>query len=176
MKPNVEITEVGREVGGRGTKKRNTAVYCGVACGFITSYVAFFSVLLLLKGRNSGLSSMHHIPGASPLAQPLPLSSTTTGVQKVGQVAKIVGLDHHDGKFNAQTGTSKSPAMTDAERQVLDKITYWKRKKLTKPLTDTFPAHHDKYVTMELDLGGFNNVRMSFEAVITAAMVSIHLF
>ena len=57
---------------------------------------------------------------------------------------------------------------------VLAEMLYWKRAPKLDVAANTvlFPRAPSKYVTFEIDFGGFNNVRMGFEYVVTIALIT----
>jgi hypothetical protein len=58
-------------------------------------------------------------------------------------------------------------------KEVLEAMLYWKRKKLSKgQLGALFPQRPDKYISFEIDAGGFNNIRIAYEYVILAAVIT----
>ena len=61
-------------------------------------------------------------------------------------------------------GTGGGVSLTDGQRAVYEQMAWWTEKKLPEGgLSNTFPNHRDKYVTFEVDAGGFNNIRLGFE-------------
>ncbi len=181
---NTDLDTEGRDSGaaGRGQKRRHFTMFCGgMVVGLAISYVSFMSILVSTRGGNHGLiPQQQHLAQTSIVtAQPLPPSMTISAQNNEVGAKVQQKLPSGDAQYatikakprKSDSSRTRSPAMTPTEKEVFERITYWKRKKLTKPLTETFPANPDRYVTFELDLGGFNNVRMAFEAVVTAAMV-----
>jgi hypothetical protein len=58
-------------------------------------------------------------------------------------------------------------------KEVLEAMLYWKRKKLSKAqLNALFPQRPDKYISFEIDSGGFNNIRIGYEYVVLAAVIT----
>ena len=94
--------------------------------------------------HHSGPKSTTHIDTERMVARPLPTPSADVSIFGKKQTA----LEVHE------------------------RIAYYKRPSLTKNISAAFPRHPGKYITAEVDIGGFNNVRMSFEAVVSAAVVT----
>ena len=63
------------------------------------------------------------------------------------------------------------PVPLDAEEQaVFAQLAYWDKPGRANPtlhdMAKVFPPHHDKYVTFDIDHGGFNNIRLALEETI----------
>jgi len=66
--------------------------------------------------------------------------------------------------------------LSTAEEGVYKSMLWWDTHPLVEPKTlrspDRFPLSPKKYVTFELDHGGFNNIRLAFEVVVAFALVT----
>jgi hypothetical protein len=80
-------------------------------------------------------------------------------------------------KFRASLGNIDYPkaSVIKDPAAVLAKMKYWKdsTKLLTKEaFYKAFPQHDDKYLSIEMDTGGFNNIRLGLEAMVVYAAVT----
>jgi hypothetical protein len=80
-------------------------------------------------------------------------------------------------KFRASLGEITYPKaeVIKDPAAVLARMEYWKDS--TKMLTSNaffkvFPRHEDKYLSIEMDTGGFNNIRLGLEAMVVYAAVT----
>jgi hypothetical protein len=72
-----------------------------------------------------------------------------------------------------QAEKAKALENMSPEDKVYDRIAYYTRPKCdVKKLRAAFPTDHGKYLTFETDSGGFNNIRMVFEYVVSYALVT----
>jgi len=65
--------------------------------------------------------------------------------------------------------------LTEAEQEVLHRLQYWKDRRVdSRMLAEAFgyELNENRYVTCELDAGGFNNIRMGFEHAFMTAVVT----
>jgi hypothetical protein len=75
------------------------------------------------------------------------------------------------------TGVEKADEKVDGLWDVFQHLSYWKDIATLKAYTASttskrFPAQKDKYVAFDPDHGGFNNVRLGFEVVVLAALLT----
>ena len=98
----------------------------------------------------------------------------------VGAKAKCCGeANPEKAKSFARKMAAKQPhrkaktIVTDFDAVFAHMKYYKKRTLLTKKqLYSVFPSQEKKYLTFEVDTGGFNNIRMAFEAVVIYAVIT----